>query len=197
VKRNRIVLIIICLLYGVAANAGGSLAGEEAAASYKWQLFKKKKKKQPAKKMGLIGSMVRLVLPGKFSKKLFTHYWTGNGDYQLSDEELVSIASEINRLGSGCCTDSSYIRVNDSAQVQKKTINFYLSKELAHALGYCTVYFKGNMLTTFFDDYDFNPKPWGTRPFLHEVKTRFMHFAGKLRGAKPFAIVHGTIPVLK
>jgi hypothetical protein len=194
VKRNCTVLIIIGLFCSLTVTAGGICRNEYEANTYNWHLLKKKKKKQPAKKMGLIGSMVRLVLPGKFSKKLFTHYWMGKGDYQLSNEELISIASEINRLGPGCYADSSYIRVEDAAGVQKKIVNFYLSKKLAHALGYCTVYFNRNVLTAFFDDYDFNPRPWGTRPFLHEVKTRFMHFAGKLRGAKPFAIVHGIVP---
>ena len=153
-----------------------------------------KLKKEKVKRVGIFGKMITVMLKGKLSKKLFVQYWTGRGDYYLSTEEMVDIAGEINRIGTRCCTDSSYVTGRDSVRMQRKIINFYFSKNLAHALGYSTVYFKRNELAGFYDDYDFNPKKWGVRPFFHEIKTRFMYFAGKLRGAKPFELFYGTIP---
>jgi hypothetical protein len=150
--------------------------------------------KKKGKGMGLLGRAISIVLKGKLSKKLFAQYWTGKGNYYLSTNEVVLIASEINRMGSECCTDSAYIKGYDSVHMQRKLINFYLSKELAHALGYSTVYFEKNILCAFYDDYDFNPKPWGVRPFFHEIKTRFMHWAGKLRGAQPYEVIYGRKP---
>lgn len=154
---------------------------------------KKKKKEQRA--LGLVGKMVSVLLKGKFAKKLFAQYWNGGGSYYLSEEEAILIASEINRLGNRFCVDSSVVTGNESNMpVKRKLYNFYTSAPLVDAIGYGTVYFNGNIMTGFYDDYDFNPKPKGVRPFIHELKTRLMHFMGKIRGAKAFEIYYGEVP---
>lgn len=144
--------------------------------------------------MGILGKVIRKVLRGELSKRLFEQYWTGQGNYYLSDREMITIAGEMQRLGAGYCTDSSFVKDNDSVVVQRRLINFYKSKDLANALGYATVYIHGNAVTGFYDDYDFNPKPLGIRGFIHEMKTRFMHIAGRLHGAKAFEILYGSVP---
>jgi hypothetical protein len=176
-------------------NTGKTAMGKTAFSVINaWHNTEKGGNKKKGKGMGLLGKAISVVLKGRLSKKLFAQYWTGRGNYYLSTDEVVLIASEINKMGGRCCTDSAYITGCDSMQTQRKLINFYLSKELAHALGYSTVYFEKNILTAFYDDYDFNPKPWGMRPFFHEIKTRFMYWAGRLRGARPYEVLYGRKP---
>lgn len=153
-----------------------------------------KKKKKPRTRLGLFGKFVTYLLKGELSKKLFAQYWTGQGDYYLSQSEIVQIASEIDRLGVSGCADSSYIRTPDSVLLQRKLINFYKSGELSNAFGYGTIYLKGNVLAGFYDNYDFNPKPRGVRPFKHELKTRLMNIIGRLKGARNFKVFYGVQP---
>lgn len=153
-----------------------------------------KKKKAPKKRLGLVGKMVSVLLKGKFAKTLFAQYWNGGGNYYLSDEEAVLIATEINRLGNSYCVDSSVVGNDTNALLKRKLYNFYSSAPLVDAIGYGTAYFNGNVMAGFYDDYDFNPKPKGVRPFIHELKTRIMHFMGKIRGAKAFEIYYGEVP---
>ncbi|MBL7727584.1 MAG: hypothetical protein JNM68_07865 [Dinghuibacter sp.] len=191
-KRTGLAILLLFLLSGHFVVAGATVpdSGKNAATP---TLSVKKKKKTNAR-LGVFGSFVRLFLKGDLSKKLFARYWTGQGDYELSDTEITVIAQEITRLGNAGCTDSSYVRTADSVVLQRKLINFYLSGELSNAFGYGTVYLNRNELAGFYDNYDFNPKPWGTRPFKHELKTRMMHIIGKLKGARTFNVYYGIQP---
>lgn len=153
-----------------------------------------KKKKKAKNRLGLVGKMVSVLLKGKFAKNLFAQYWNGGGNYYLSDEEVVLIATEISRLGNSYCVDSSVVSKDANALLKRKLYNFYSSTPLVDAIGYGTAYFNGNVMAGFYDDYDFNPKPKGVRPFIHELKTRLMHFMGKIRGAKAFEIYYGEVP---
>lgn len=185
--------ILLCIN---CARAGAHTGmGDPVVNTGKTTAQKKKSNKTAQKQLGLVGKMVSVLLKGKFAKKLFAQYWNGGGNYYLSDEEAVLIATEINRLGNGYCVDSSVVAgAGSNAMLKRKLYNFYTSAPLVDAIGYGTVYFNGNLMAGFYDDYDFNPKPKGVRPFIHELKTRLMHFMGKIRGAKAFEIYYGEVP---
>jgi hypothetical protein len=160
---------------------------KESAVSHSVQL----KKKSSRKSLGLSGGFIRMFIPGKRAKKLFTHYWTGGGDYYLNNEEIILIASEYNRLGNKVCEDSANIN-KDGEKYMRKRVNFYGSPKLAHAIGHGILFLKNNELAGFYDYYDFDPQPKGVRPSFHEFKTRTMNWMGRLRGAKPFKIFFGV-----
>ena len=76
-----------------------------------------------------------------------------------------------------------------------KVHNFYNSPEYFLALGRATIYY--NQVGTpvgFYDQYNFDPKPWGVRSYTNEVKTRAVNAAGSLHGATPFNIYYGIRP---
>ena len=107
----------------------------------------------------------------KFFEKLRQHYHKGNGkDYILSSKEFhhLRLNGKIDFESATRCDDGTY----------NARINFYgCSPDLKYSFGKSLIKYKVGddgviRYVGFFDEYNFNPLPWGTRSTTAEVITR-------------------------
>jgi hypothetical protein len=125
---------------------------------------------------------------------MLERYWLGLGDYTLSYSELQDIAyrgSPENGAQRGPCSFS----IPPYAKIYEQQYTFYGNSVYDAALGRATLYFSSpnpgmnysSDLVGFYDFYDFDTKPWGTRSAKNEIKTRGVRYFSPST-AKAFAI---------
>lgn len=106
----------------------------------------------------------------KFFHRLRKHYEGGTGaDFKISKNEFKYLLKkgEIDFANATDIGDGYY----------SASINFYnADNDLKLSFGRATVIYKttndGNIYQYFYDRYDFDPKPWGTRSSTNEIITR-------------------------
>ncbi|WP_128331103.1 hypothetical protein [Apibacter sp. HY039] len=108
----------------------------------------------------------------KFFDRLKSHY---EGKTQktinLTEEEFLYLVSK------GKVDYANATLIDAKNNVYQASINFYDSGfDLANSFGRATITYReinGKILfRSFYDKYDFDPKPWGTRTVFNEIKTR-------------------------
>ncbi|REG74750.1 RHS repeat-associated protein, partial [Algoriphagus antarcticus] len=134
------------------------------------------------------GNFYRNQMGTEAGKDMFERYWLGKGDMVLTKQQFKDIVKLAKLQGADVTigTSTSY----NGQQVIAKVISFY-GTEHANSLGSATIYYdtKGGAIG-FYDNFDFDAKPWGVRSFEAEVKTRLVNLDGQAVGAKPFKITY-------
>jgi len=106
---------------------------------------------------------------------MFDRYWNSKGDYTLSKAEFNDILSR------------SVGRVNGTNN--SITISLYNDDRYDFAIGVATLYYSSNNAELhFYDNYNFDYKPWGTRSVFAEMATRQVNNEGRFYGASSFDI---------
>jgi len=123
---------------------------------------------------------------------MFENYWLGKGDVPLSRERFDAIVRHADTI-SPIKVDEDF---TDSGQrILRKSYNFSGSGELGQALGTASIFYNGPKAIGFYDEYNFDPKPFfsdeSERTTLQEIQTRGVRAIGP-RSAKPFEITYGT-----
>ncbi|PLY08318.1 MAG: hypothetical protein C0625_01660 [Arcobacter sp.] len=115
-------------------------------------------------------------LNSDFEKKMFTRYWNGDGDYKLTENEFNDILSNARATA-----------ISGNAI----TISLYHDDTYDYAIGSATLYFSTDSANLrFYDNYNFDSKPWGGRNYSAEIATRLIGIAGRSHGAKSFSITN-------
>ena len=71
------------------------------------------------------------------------------------------------------------------------TVSLYSDTKYNYAIGSATVYYSSNNSNlNFYDNYNFDPKPWGTRSYSAEIATRLTNNEGRYHGASSFHITY-------
>ena len=119
---------------------------------------------------------------------MFDNYWRGGGDQVLSSSRFAAIVKAAKNLPG----DDQNIILASGSKGKARIVNFYNSPEYALAFGRATIYYndKGQAVG-FYDYYDFDSKPWGSRSTKNKLKTRAVESAGNYHGAVPFQISYG------
>jgi RHS repeat-associated protein len=115
----------------------------------------------------------------KFYHMLKRHYRNNNGaDFRITRRELIYL-SENGQIG----------KMKDIGDgISQASIDFYGSSlDLKLSFGRATIYYKNGKPYDFYDYYDFDPKPWGTRSYPAEIATRY----GNTLNGSPFHIYLG------
>jgi hypothetical protein len=110
------------------------------------------------------------VLKYKFFSRLRNHYEQGSGeDFLLTQNEFKYL------IGQGKIDYENATPIDD--KYYEASIDFYNSdRDLKLSFGRATVTYRieNNQYvhTSFYDRYDFDSKPWGTRTYKNEIITR-------------------------
>ncbi|GMQ30629.1 hypothetical protein Aconfl_32720 [Algoriphagus confluentis] len=132
------------------------------------------------------GNFYRNQMGTEAGKDMFERYWLGKGDMTLTQSQFEEIASLAKAIGADKI-EGKKIELNGK-EVNAKVISFYGTVH-ANSLGSSTLYYDlNNNPIGFYDVFDFDPKPWGVRPYDAEIKTRLVNLDGQMVGAKPFKI---------
>jgi hypothetical protein len=157
---------------GTASAIGGGKFANGAVSSAMVYLFN-----DVAKDLAGMGNTIRDIsgkLNSDFEQRMFARYWNSKGDYKLTTSEFNDI------LG-----NSKVTNVNESSF----TISLYDNKTYDYGIGSATVYYSSsNSDLHFYDNYNFDTKPWGSRSYSAEVATRMTHNEGRHHGATSFNI---------
>lgn len=131
-----------------------------------------------------------------FGKNLLRNWWNGKSETEISGaafEYIVNVAENI--VPYDAKTRGNIVTIKGK-QYDAKWVPFYkYDLKLDEALGSATIYYdiNTNKAVGFKDGYDFNPQPWGNRPFYGEVKTRLVNAAGTYCGKnKTMNIYYGV-----
>jgi RHS repeat-associated protein len=138
--------------------------------------------------LGMMGNFIRSQAGSEFGQSLFTNYWLSGGDVTLSQERFNSI---VRSAGVVKGNPKAIILSNGQAGLAK-VHTFYNSSEYSLALGSATIYYnQAGTPVGFYDNYNFDSKPWGERSYMNEIKTRGVSAAGSAHEATPFNIYYG------
>jgi hypothetical protein len=141
--------------------------------------------------LGVVGNAIRDQAGSAFSQDMFQNYWLSGGNVNLSPSRFNSI---VNAAGAVKGSPWSVTLSNGQPGVAK-VHSFYNSSEYGLALGRATIYYnQAGTAVGFYDNYNFDPKPWGERSYENEIKTRAVNTAGNAYGATPFNIYYGIRP---
>jgi RHS repeat-associated protein len=144
--------------------------------------------------LGFLGNEIRDRAGSEFSKNLFENYWKGDGDVELSGKRFAGILMYMKENNTEIDEGSPVSLRGTSGNKfpgTKSVVDFYNSSEYSLAFGKATVYSnsKGNVVG-FYDHYNFDSKPLGTRSTTNEIKTRAVRNASPST-AKSFSIRYG------
>jgi hypothetical protein len=145
--------------------------------------------------LGPLGNYIRnKYLDSDFEKNMLEQYWLGLGDYTLSYSQLEDIDYRGNPENGAQRIPCSF-SIPSYSKIYEQQYTFYNDPVYNAALGRATLYFSSPTyipiysydLVGFYDFYDFDSKPWGTRSLTNEIKTRGVRYFSPST-AKPFAI---------
>lgn len=117
--------------------------------------------------MPCTGKMIRYLLNTPLDQYLFSNYWLGYGDVELSAVQFARILLCIkqNQLITNNCTQN---------KTNSRIVSFY-DTPYEQAFGFAQIIQDtNNRIIGFYDSYDFDPKEWGIRPFKYELYVRII-----------------------
>ncbi len=140
--------------------------------------------------LGFLGNRIRNRLKSETEMDYFDHYWLGKGSKVLQADEFSDI---VKTPGAQPLTEP-YEVIIKGRKVLAQKVNYYKDKEYRYALGVATVYLDPETRDPvgFFDNYNFDSRPWGTRSWKAEMSTRSVDLAGGLSGAKDYNVCYGV-----
>ena len=133
--------------------------GDSIDIDYGWNLI-------PGKVSG-IGKIIYDHLDTRLDKYLFSNYWNGGLDVELTENQFAGILLSIKLEGK----PNIFIPNNS---LTSKCCSFYNTR-YEKSFGYATIYFDSdNRIIGFSDIYDFDSKNWGVRPVKYEIYIRIV-----------------------
>ena len=122
-----------------------------------------------------IGSLSKLGL----GEDIFGNYWLGLGDVELTGAQFAGILMYIKNNNPNTSGEQNITLKGASGKTypgKSKVVDFYGSS-YERLFGRATLYYnqKGNIVG-FYDEYNFDPKPLGTRSLKNEIITRGVNF---------------------
>lgn len=129
--------------------------------------------------IGAIGEYVGSLSKLGLGEDIFGNYWLGLGDVELTGAQFSGILMYIKNNNPNTSNEQNVTLKGASGKTyfgKSKIVDFYESP-YARLLGRSTLYYnsKGNIVG-FYDKYDFDSKPWGTRSLKNEIITRSVNF---------------------
>lgn len=119
-----------------------------------------------------IGMYISNRLDSNLDKYLFSRYWLGKGDVQLSGLQFAGLLLCIKQNPEIISPVADTSALCDS--IVPRRVTFY-NTPYEKAFGSATIYLNSdNRIIRFFDSYDFNPLHWGVRPLKYEVGVRLV-----------------------
>jgi hypothetical protein len=140
--------------------------------------------------LGFMGNRIRNRLRSEIEKDYFDQYWLGRGKKVLGDEEFLRI---VDASGAVVLTEPYEIEILGQTVLAQK-LNYYKDPDYRYALGVATLFLdaKTRKPIGFFDNYNFDSRPWGARSLRAEVATRSVELAGSFSGAKDYEVCYGV-----
>ena len=140
------------------------------------------------------GNNIRKQAQSGIAQDLFTIYWTGKGDVELSSQQFAGILMYLKENNIPSHAGEKIVLKGTSGTLydgSKYNVNFYGSDIYANAFGRATIYTnEHNNIVGFYDKYDFNSQPFGTRSLKNEIKTRVVRILSP-SSAYDFSIRYG------
>lgn len=180
--------VVSAIIGGTASKiSGGKFANGAQTGAFQFLFNQAAKPARPD--LGAAGNTIRNRLTSDYEKELFERYWLGQGNKVLTQSELDSA---VNALSTSIVSQSQ-VTINGT-QYTKTLVSFYANADFDQAYGSATIYYDSNgQAAGFFDNYNFDSKPWGVRPYRFEVQTRAVGTAGTTFGnAQSYEICNGV-----
>lgn len=119
-----------------------------------------------------MGKLISCCLDNNLDKYLFSNYWLGKGDIEMTSEMFAGVLLCL-RQNPGLLPSGSDTSVVGERRVSRQ-VSFYKTR-YEESFGSATVYIDSdNRVVGFADVYDFDSKRWGVRPIKYEFYVRIV-----------------------